>query len=54
MPKLIKGEAVVQDAWTVLPESAGPGDAAALANIIVPLPLWQAGCLLYTSDAADE
>jgi uncharacterized protein (DUF934 family) len=45
MPKLIKGDAVVQDDWVVLPEAARPADAAALANVIVPLALWQAGGL---------
>ncbi len=45
MPKLIKGDAVVRDEWIVLSEGAQPRDAAALVNVIVPLPLWQAGGL---------
>ena len=42
MPQLIKGRAIVADAWTLLPVDATPGDVRAGVPTIVPLALWKA------------
>jgi len=42
MPLLTKDRAVVEDRWTLLPDTAAPGDVPA-APAIVPLALWL-GC----------
>jgi uncharacterized protein (DUF934 family) len=41
MPRLIKGSAVVDDAFVVVRKAAGPADLPQGA-VIVPLALWQA------------
>lgn len=52
MPKLIKGRAVVDDGWTLLPKDAALADVHAGIPSIVPLALWktQRSALLVRGD----
>jgi uncharacterized protein (DUF934 family) len=42
MPQLIKGGAVVEDRWTLLPDAYSIGDMPERVPVAVPLALWQA------------
>lgn len=42
MPRLIKGESVIEDSWTWIEDREVTLDSLPAGSVIVPLPLWQA------------